>query len=248
MDDSAPTGGIELVRPPEVLLAHDDVLVFHGGIVRTPAGLYTTIGMRALPSAPRPRQPPLFGRYGVSVTRSGDRYAYSALASTLSAGPVRFTSCLFGHVPEGDLVLDVVLPTIPRRLVLRFDSDRHDAGDLVLVAPPAVVCAGADVTLWHAGVLRTGEGTLIHVEATSSDARALGGARWDVEHAPLSVAFDDPDPAPAREAHQRGRDFVSVDAYTSVPDAGLTIACPPLGIAVTPGVDGPPVGGLRAPG
>jgi len=244
MDVSAALGGIELVRPPEVLLAHEEVLVFHGGIVRTPAGLYTTIGMRALPSAPRPPQPPLFGRYGVSVTRSGDRYAYSALASTLSAGPVRFTSCLFGHVPEGDLVLDVVLPTIPRRLVLRFDSDRHDAGGLDLVAPPAVVRSDAGVTLWHAGVLRTDEGTLIHVEATSSDARALGGATWDVEHTPLSVAFDDP--TPAREAHQRGRDFVSVDAYVPAPATGVSIACAPLGVPVTPIGDESPVGGGRA--
>src|SRR4051794_23750756 len=114
MSESTAPAGIELVRPPEVLLAHDEVRVFHGGILRTPAGLYTTIGMQTLarPSGPRPPAPPLFGQYGVSVTRSGDRFAYSALASTLSAGPLRFTSCLFGHVPDGDLVLDVVLPTI----------------------------------------------------------------------------------------------------------------------------------------
>ncbi|MYW04651.1 hypothetical protein [Streptomyces sp. SID3343] len=230
-DSTAPTG-IELVRPPEVLLAHDEVQVFHGGILRTPAGLYTTIGMRTLarPSGPRPPAPPLFGQYGVSVTRSGDRFAYSALASTLSAGAIRFTSCLFGHVPDGDLVLDVVLPTIPRRLVLRFDSDRHDGADLALVAPPAILRSANGVTLWHAGVLRTEVGLVTHLEATSSDDRALGGAKWDVEHAPLTVTWSDP--APPREAPQRGRDFVSVDSYHAAPAAGVSLACPPLDVAV----------------
>jgi hypothetical protein len=232
MSESTAPAGIELVRPPEVLLAHDEIRVFHGGILRTPAGLYTTIGMQTLarPSGPRPPASPLFGQYGVSVTRSGDRFAYSALASTLSAGPLRFTSCLFGHVPDGDLVLDVVLPTIPRRLVLRFDSDRHDGGDLALVAPPAILSAADGVTLWHSGVLRTEAGLVTHLEATSSDDRALGGAKWDVEHAPLTVTYADP--TPPRESPQRGRDFVSVDSYLAVPAADVTLACAPLGVAV----------------
>jgi hypothetical protein len=232
MSDSTAAADIDLVRPPEILLDHDEVRVFHGGILRTPAGLYTTIGMRTLarPSGPRPPVPPVFGQYGVSVTRSGDRFAHSALASTLSAGPIRFTSCLFGHVPDGDLVLDVVLPTIPRRLVLRFDSDRHDGADLALVAPPAILRSANGVTVWHAGVLRTETGLVTHLEATSADERALGGAKWDVEHAPLTVTWSDP--TPSREASQRGRDFVSVDSYLAVPEAGVTLTCPPLDVTV----------------
>ncbi|MET7305058.1 hypothetical protein [Embleya sp. NPDC005575] len=231
-DSTAPVD-IELVRPPEILLAHEEVRVFHGGILRTPAGLYTTIGMETLarPAGPRPPAPPLFGQYGVSVTRSGDRFAYSALATTLSAGPMRFTSCLFGHVPDGDLVLDVVLPTIPRRLVLRFDSERHDGSGPALATPPAIVRTEAGVTLWHAGVLATDAGRLTHVEATSADDRALGGAKWDVEHKPLTVTWDDP--TPAREAHQRGRDFVSTDSWIAAPHARGTLSCGPLDVART---------------
>ncbi|MGW9207097.1 hypothetical protein ACWGR4_08915 [Embleya sp. NPDC055664] len=230
MSDSTAPVDIELVRPPEILLAHDEVRVFHGGILRTPAGLYTTIGMETLarPTGPRPPAPQVFGRYGVSVTRSGDRFAHSALATTLSAGPIRFTSCLFGHVPDGDLVLDVVLPTIPRRLVLRFDSERHDGTGLTLRTPPAIVHSDAGVTLWHAGVLATETGLLTHVEATSSDDRALGGAKWDVEHNPLAVTWADP--TPAREAHQRGRGFVSADSWIAAPAAHGSLHCAPLGV------------------
>ncbi|MGW1992389.1 hypothetical protein [Embleya sp. NPDC001921] len=230
MSDSTAPVDIELVRPPEILLEHDEVRVFHSGILRTPAGLYTGIGMETLarPTGPRPPAPPLFGQYGVSVTRSGDRFAHSALATTLSAGPIRFTSCVFGPVPDGDLVLDVVLPTIPRRLVLRFDSDRHDGTGLTLSTPPAIVRTEAGVTLWHAGVLRTDAGRLTHVEATSADDRALGGAKWDVEHEPLAVTWDDP--TPAREARQRGRDFVSTDSWIAAPDARGTLSCAPLDV------------------
>ncbi|MFH8385817.1 hypothetical protein ACH4E7_33660 [Kitasatospora sp. NPDC018058] len=232
-----------VIRPPETLLEEPGKRLSHGGILDTPAGLFTVLVFE-YPSPPAHTES--VPSWTVYLTEPGTRHAVLALPRAMTAPnhSVHFIACSFGTVPDPARLLMVVqhrdLPRL-QTVDLRTPAPAGHGALSWLAAPGALRGTGPEpARVWHCGLVRTPSLVFTHLEANSDVPDALAAPGWDLspywsEGTPRPLAADF---TPSRLLHGTltGNDqFSSYDAIFEVPEtaAAFTWTCAPLGLATT---------------
>ncbi|MFD9685197.1 hypothetical protein ACFWXO_05475 [Kitasatospora sp. NPDC059088] len=238
-----------VIRPPQTLLDEPRRRLSHGGILDTPAGLFTVLVFEHQSPPARAEATPSWTVY---LTEPGARHAVLALARALPAPDhsVHFVACSFGPLPDpGRLVLVVQHRDLPhpRTVDLRTPPPRGGAAVSWLAAPGPLPGTGTEpARAWHSGLLRTPSLVFTHLEANTVGPDTLATPEWDLsphrpESRPRPLAADF---TPSRLLHGTatgGDRFSSYDAVYAAPESGapFTWTCAPLGLfanATTAGV------------
>ncbi|MET8628954.1 hypothetical protein ABZW30_35335 [Kitasatospora sp. NPDC004669] len=234
---------MHLLRPPETLHDTPGSRLSHGGLLDTPAGLFTVLALEHRPV------PPLAGSalpWLVYLTLPGNSHGTLALPAIRNDPEygVEFVICRFGPVPDrGGLMLVIRHAFLPRQVGLSLDAPAVPSAQAVLLAEPALVGAAGsgDVRVWHSGVLRVGGLLHTHLEATAERPGLLAGPDWDVSPnrppgtpRPVEVRAE-PVGSYRGGTGQTGEQHSGVDALLTVPESDLRLSwtCHPLGITGT---------------